>query len=358
MKQNLMRVILLVLVLIFTVNASSLLQKTHERAEINLHYCNISPDIGDSKTYKALSIPIVAQMQYNRYMKFYAKLNQGFQSYDGNGIYGFSDLDLSGSYLYDEITIVGGIRLPIGTKNLDSDGFTAVSAGRLPYINSSLAFAGSGFGFHTGASYGMEMSSDLSLAFGALYYFRGQYDPTKNIEEYNPADEFRLAAGADYGDNEFGFFGKTVLSFYTKEKLKGKELSDPGMGFNFVGNFMMSGWNLETILSKRGESKLKIGGDFEPPSLLSFKLSYADVWDYVSFLEDYSLMPYVGFEKTGEGTMTKGSGKLLIGCFIKNFNFKGFPGTPYLELNFGSISGDASLFGFRIGSDIKFQIYK
>jgi len=346
------------LVLFLTINANSLMQKAHEKAGVNLQFCRIGPEIGDAKSYTAFSIPLMAQVQNNRYMKFSARLNQGYQSYDGEGVYGFSDLDLGGSYLYNDITILGGIRLPIGTKEIKSDKFTTVSAGRLPYINSSLVYASSGFGFHAGASYGTEMSSDLSLAFGALYYFRGEYVPLKGMDDYNPADEFRLAAGADYSQGDFGFFGKTVLSFYSQEKLDGKKLSEPGMGLNFIGNFVYTSWSLETVFSKRGESELKWGGDFEPPSLFSFKLSYADVWDYAEILEEYSVMPYVGFEKTGEGSMTKGAGQLLLGCYLKNFFYKGFPGTPYFELRLGSISGDASLFGFKVGTDINFQIYK
>lgn len=342
--------------------AGTLLEKTHERAGVNLQYCRISPKIGDAVSYTALSFPITARVQTSRYLKIAAKLNQGYQSYDGNGLYGFSDLEIGGSYLMENYTIIGGIRLPMGTKDLSSKEFTSVSAGRLPYINSSLVYAGSGFGFHSGISYGMEMSSNLSLALGAIYFFKGAYDPIKGINDFNPSDEFRLAAGMDYKKGDFRFFGKTVISFYTNEKYEDDYSNnykvEPGAGFNFAGNFTWSDWHLETILSKRGESKSKWGGDFEPPSLLSLKVSYDNVWDYAAVLEEHSIMPYIGFEKTGKGSMTKEATQFLLGCYLQNFSYKGFPGIPFLELNFGTVSGDASLLGFKIGVDFDFQIYK
>jgi hypothetical protein len=365
MKMNLHKLILVFMVCIMPVllfpqqNQSQMLLKTHETVGLTFQMQSISPDAGDSKAYTLLAVPIQARYEYSRYLTFNMLFNHGYQSFDGTGLYGLGDLHLSGQYLYrEDITFVGGITLPIGTKKLEYEKLTATSAGRLPFVNAPIVCGMSGFGINFGASYGSQVNEETSIALGALYRMRGTYKPIKDGSDYNPSDEFMLAAGVDYGDEEtLGFFGDLQLSFYTEEKINGEKYADPGMGFALNGKLYINRFNLTLLYYHRGESDLGYAGDFKPPSIFSLKLGHKDAWSYLPFGSTLPVLPYIGFTKTGEGTLVDAATLFLLGACLEDFKLNGYPLRPFIEINFGSIGDDASTFGLKIGTDVSFQIY-
>lgn len=369
MYQNLYKILIIILLLfclsipIFAqgtqTSSSTFLKRMEDSAGVSFQMCAISPKSGDSKTYTAFAIPLQARYEHNRYMSFSLRLNQGFQSYDKTGLYGLGDMYVNCRYLFREnITFVGDITLPIGTDKLSFNEITAASAGRFPFINSQLVFGNSGFGLNAGASYGHQLNQETSIALGAIYYIRGGYTPIKGRSKYDPSDELLLAAGIEYGDKEnIGFIGDIQLSFYSAEKTDGKKVSEPGTGFAFSGKTFYHDFRLSTLFYKRGKSDLSYGGEFKPPSILSFKLSYQEIWSVVPLSLPVSLMPYIGYEHTGEGTMVDAANQFLLGGYLMDFYFNGYPLSPFFEISLGSAGKDTSTFGLKFGTVVSFQVY-
>lgn len=334
------------------------LQKLEESAGFNLQFFNINPDIGAKRSFTSFSLPLHTNYTYNRYLSFAISFNQGYQSFDGNGIYGVGDLLLSSRLLLNKnITIVGGFTLPTGSKELKPEELSATSAGRIPFINSPLRYGSSGFGFRGGFSYGSQLNSKTAIAAGIKYFYRGEYNPLEFVKDYDPSDELRLSAGIDYGNRESGLIAKTMLSFFTKERVAGNDQSEPGLGFAFQGTGFYQGWKLATTFYKRQKTKLTYGGKFKPPSLVNFKISHGEILNYLPGSSDIKALPYLGFEHTGEGTVVKSANIFLFGLFWQNLQYKEYPLAPYLELNFGSLAGDARILGLELGTNVTFQIY-
>src|SRR6056297_2039270 len=78
------------------------LKRAQESAGIKLQLCHIRPDVGDNRTFVALSLPLSASYEYNRYLSFSARLNQGYQTYDGSGLYGLSDMEIGARYFLNK----------------------------------------------------------------------------------------------------------------------------------------------------------------------------------------------------------------------------------------------------------------
>ena len=235
---------------------------------------------------------------------------------------------------------------------------TATSAGRFPFINSQLVFGNTGFGLNAGASYGHQLNDETSIAMGAVYYIRGSYTPIKGSPKYDPSDELLLAAGVDYGDKEdIGFIGDIQLSIYSAEKTDGKKVSEPGTGFVFSGKTFYHDFQLSTLFYQRGKSDLSYGGEFKPPSILSFKLSYQEIWSIIPLSLPVQLMPYIGFEHTGEGTLVDAANRFLLGGYLMDLGFNGYPLSPFFEISLGSVGKDTGTFGLRLGTNVSFQLY-
>jgi hypothetical protein len=340
-------------------NPSQMLLKTHETAGVLFQLQSFSPESGSGKSYTLLAIPFQARYEHNRYITYTLRLNQGFQSFDGTGMYTLGDINLGISALSGEnMTYLGEITLPIGSKNFEYAKLSTASAGRLPFVNAPVIYGASGLGLKIGASYGKQTSENTSIAFGARYHMRGEYKPVKGGAKYDPSNEFMLAAGIDHGDEEkVGFTGDLQILLYSEEKVGGKKYSDPGTGFCLSGDVYINHLNVNLLYFQRGESELSYSGTFKPPSIFRFKLSHQDVWNFIPLKFPVTVMPYVGYMKTGESTLVGGASLFLLGAYLEDYKLNGYPLKPFVEINFGSIGGDAGTFGFKIGTDVSFQMY-
>ncbi|NQT26431.1 hypothetical protein HQ585_13845 [candidate division KSB1 bacterium] len=342
-----------------TTAKKNILLKTHETAGLCFQLQSMSPESGSSKSYKMLAIPIQAKYNHNRYVAYTLRYNMGHQSFDGNGLFSFGNLNLGVRVLSGEkMTYMGELILPTGSQEFERNDLNTTSAGRLPFINAPLIYRASGMGLKLGASYGTQINEHTTVAFGARYSVRGSYTPIKKGTKYNPSDELMIAAGIDYGDAEsLGFMGDLQISLYSDEKVNHETYSDPGIGFSLSGDFYFSHLKINSLFYKRGESDLSYAGEFKPPSILRLKLSHKDVWDYIPLNLSVPVMPYIGYMMTGEGTMVDGSNLILLGATFGGVTYNEFPLSPYLEIGFGKIGDETSTFGLKIGTDVAFQVY-
>jgi hypothetical protein len=331
-------------------NRSSMLLKTHETAGIYLQAQAIAPGKGNTQFYNLLSIPVQIRYESNRYFSLTFRLNQGSQSYGGTGLYSLGDLEVDARYLQGEnLTFVGGVRLPTGTKALDYDQLIATSAGRLPFINAPVICGASGFGMHVGLSYGQQPNEKTAVAIGVLYTQRDEYTPIKDGGKYDPTDAFMVAGGIEYKDGqEWGFMCDVQFIKYSKEKMDGEELSDPGRGVALSGKFFLRQLELRTLYYYRDESHRKNAGDFIPPSVLNLKLGHRGVRPFI---------PYIGLTLTSQGTLVEAASLFLAGFYFEKFKLGDYPMNPYIEVNFGTIGSKTKTFGIKIGTDVSFQIY-
>ena len=342
-----------------TSTCRNILLKTHETAGLSYQFQSMSPKEGDSKNYQMLAIPIQARYEHSRYVTYTMRYSMGHQSFAGDGLFTFSNLDLGVRVLSGEkMTYIGELSLPVGSEKFKRDELNAASAGRLPFVNAPLIYKASGMGLKLGASYGTQMNENTSIAVGARYSVRGSYTPIKDGAKYNPSDELMIAAGIDYGDEaSAGFLGDLQVSLYSDEKVDGETYSDPGIGFAFSGDVFIKRLTLNLLLYKRGESDLSYAGEFKPPSIFRFKLAHKDVWDFILITFSKPVLPYIGFLKTGEGTLVDGASLFLLGASVGDVTYNDFPLSPYFEIGFGKIGDETSTFGLKIGTDVAFQVY-
>jgi hypothetical protein len=340
---------------IITIHAyagSPLLQRIEENAGVTLQLQQISPEDGEGSTYACFAIPLEFNYAPSRYTSMRVRLNQGYQSFAGTGLYGLGDLNISGKYLFRKnMTLLGGIVLPVGKKELTVEEIGTTSAARIPFINSPLIYGNSGFGLHIGLSYGKELNERTGLAVGLSYRLRTTYKPIKDSPEYNPSDEFMLAAGLNNGDKNKGYTADVQLSLYTAEELDGKKFSKGGTGVAISCKGFLRDYRADVLYYQRQASKLEYGGDFKPPLIINLKVGKKGL------LPVQELVPYLGFEHTGEGTLIDSANLLLLGAYYEEISYNGYPLSPFLQLSYGWVGDKSSTLGFKVGTNISFQIY-
>jgi hypothetical protein len=354
MKKDVMLIIYSSLsILILSSYASSpFLQRMEENAGITLQLQQISPKDGEGSTYTCFALPLEFHYAPSRYSSLRVRLNQGFQSFAGTGLYGLGDLSISGKYLYRKnVTILGGINLPTGRKELTVEQIGTTSAARIPFINSPLIYGNSGFGLHLGLSYGMELNERTGLAVGISYRLRTTYKPVKDSPDYKPSDEIMLAAGVNNGDKIKGFTADAQFSIYTAEKLGGKKFTEGGTGMAISFKGFLQDFHADALLYLRQASKLTYGGDFKPPLIMTLLVGNTNL------IHIQSLVPYVGIEHTGEGTLIDSANLFLLGAYYEEININGYPMNPFIQFSYGSIGGNSSTLGFKVGTNISFQVY-
>ena len=333
------------------------LQKTTETTGMHIQWNRFSSDF-ESQSYVAFVLPFRATFQQNRYRSFSLTLNQGFQSFEEEGVYGISDLRVSlkqllsrniGPLKAEEWTFVADLTIPVGTKELEREQLTATSAGRLPYVHTPLSYGASGLGFKVGSAYGHQLTEDVVIGLGLSYDFRRKYKPIQGGSEYDPSDEILLAVGLEYGDRDFGCIGDVQLGFYTSEKVDGREGLSPGMGLSVSGRVFREETELSVMYTTRGKDEQGVIA-FQVPSVLTVKLAQG-------FAFADPIVPYLGLERNNEGTRVPAATVLLLGGHIRSRLWGGYPVDPYVEVKYGNIGNESNTLGFKFGTTVALRVY-
>ncbi len=311
-------------------------------------------------SYYALAIPLRAIYAPNRYQSVAVFLNQGYQNFDETGLYGVSDVQIRYQYLLsrnmgflkaEEWTFLAEIYVPTGTKKLEPLKMTVTSTARIPYVRAPLLYGIAGFSAKFGALFSRPVSENLNIGFGGWYFYRGSYRPLKDGGKFNPADEILLTAAVEVGDRSTGFVGDVRYGFYTSEKVDGEKIASPGALLAASGQFFRWGWELTAIYFNRGATRFEFGGDFKSPSLFISRVGYR-------ITGSEHLIPYLGYEHTGNGDRLYAANVFLVGFYSRQVRLGGFPLDPFVELRLGSIKGGTKTTGVRVGTSIAFQIYR
>jgi len=214
-----------------------------------------------------------------------------------------------------------------------------------------LIYGNSGFGFHVGYSRGLELNERTSLAVGISYRVRTAYKPVEKKPEYDPSNELMLAAGVNCGDRLKGYTADLQFSIYSAEKLDDRDYSKGGTGIAVSAKGFLNNWRAEALYYQRQASELQYGGEFKAPLIMDVKIGRTGL------LPLASLIPYAGFEHTGEGTLMPAANVVLIGAYFEELQYNGYPLSPFVQVSFGSVGDNSNTLGFKVGSNISFQMY-
>ncbi len=359
MTRNLKLTIFSIIILsISTLPLQAQLKKTIETAGVNFQWHRFSTD-GVSTKYMVLAIPFRVVYEPTRYASFSVILNQGYQSFEDNSLYGLGNLHVEykqmltsdiGFLKAEDWTFQARVTAPTGKKELEPQELAVASTGRIPYVKSPLSYAASGFGFKVGTAYGSQVGENTSIGFGVSYDYRGSYKPIKGSGDFDPSDEILFAAGLDIGDETGGFIGDFRFALYNNEKLDSIEISSPGNAFSASGQVFLGKTELMALYYDRKETEFQFGTEFKSPSVLAVRLGQR--FDFLG-----KFIPYVGYERSGEGDRIFAADVFLLGGYTKNMRWGGFPFNPYIELKYGNIGDDANTLAVRVGTSLAFQLY-
>lgn len=171
------------------------------------------------------------------------------------------DTKLNMSYLLPQLlpvdVLVGlDFNLPTGKTNLDDKELAAIMDPDLVSITNF----GEGFNINPTIAFAKEWQKWL-IGIGFGYVWRGEYDYSKNMHDYDPGDIFSFTTQLHYIPSDLWhikFF--TNFTTYKKDELQGKSYYDEGdyLQIGIGAKYLGSSFAAETIIQKimRGKSKI------------------------------------------------------------------------------------------------------
>ncbi len=135
----------------------------------------------------------------------------------------------------DRLLLQGGANLPSGKRELTAEEFAVTRALGHPLLGFGLKQYGQGFDVSGGASIALPLGASSTFGVGGGFIQHGSYTLLENGDDYKPAPEFSVSAGADFGgaaDAGSGGGGTLRLDgtvrVYGKDELDGAEIFQEG----------------------------------------------------------------------------------------------------------------------------------
>jgi hypothetical protein len=217
---------------------------------------------------RQIYIPIKIDGQYRR-VSYGILSGYAYTHYDSNGAEAQSlknilDTKLNISYEFFDIfpvnTILGlDLNLPTGERNLREENYGLLTDSDLYSITS----LGEGFNINPTLNFSKEWENWVGgIGFG--YVWRGEYDLTSNISDYDPGDIFNMFAEMDY-DFSLEWRGRffTNYAYYHKDKVQGQDFYQEGafLLFGMGLHYDRIKWEADAVLQGifRGKSKFPTG---------------------------------------------------------------------------------------------------
>lgn len=305
---------------------------------------------GKSKVFRMISMPLLFRFYPSRYLSIQMKMEQGEYFLSNESLFGMADMEIDWmTFITSSLTLNGGVIIPIGKKELTRREFELVSMSKLPIIEDPLKFARSGFGGHIGASFAYQFANEGTFGLGLRYFYRGAYMPIESGYRYDPSDEIRISAGLHLGNRKsLKIMLDGHFSLFSQDKLDGRMYTEKSNAYVLAFRSNLAFIRIQGLLYRRDESQTVYGYAYQAPDILSGKIGIC----LFTFM-----VPYVGYRKSGEGTYTPASTAFLGGIWFEDFQTFGYPMSPYLELFNGTMADHLNASGFRIGTDLDFQVY-
>jgi len=213
---------------------------------LQLIYSSWSVDDGDSRRdISQVTVPAsgFVPLRNNFEARFYianAANSMTWQNddYTLNGISDFR-VQFSHAFYDDRLLASFGVNLPIGKKELTADEDRAIVESLADnYLSFPLRRLGEGFGFQALVGTAT-MIGTVRFGSGLAFQYNGSYSPYRDVEEYDPGDEFSLNISADVGRGRSSFNGDIIYSLFTKDRLAGNDVlkQSPRLDLRFGWNF-------------------------------------------------------------------------------------------------------------------------
>ncbi len=183
-------------------------------------------------------------------------------------------VQFSQSLQEDQLLLSGGINLPTGRKNLDSEGQAILDLLSQNYLQFPFRRLGEGFGFNLLAGVAQKLDRFL-VGGGITYQYNGSYEPYEASGDYDPGDMISINAGAELPGEHTTASVDVIYSLYTDDKLEDTKVFrqsptfDSRLGVTHKTGVITLQGSLRYIL--RGDNKLPADTS-EAADLISQKL--------------------------------------------------------------------------------------
>lgn len=157
----------------------------------------------DSLVLKEFSTMVFAFLPIHRNLAAGLRINHAATS--GNGLTsadGLTDAQASLAYTRDvrraRLLVSFTVNLPSGKQHFTPDEFRTVSLVALNEYGFQIPSFGQGIGLTPAVTLALPLSEDVVAGFGAVYQYRGSYEPLADMTDtYNPGNEVLLTGGLD-----------------------------------------------------------------------------------------------------------------------------------------------------------------
>lgn len=222
---------------------------------------------------------------------------------------GIADTRVGFSYVVpgDKLWVNGGVSVPTGVTKLTENELSIATLISETSLDYNVPVFGQGLNANLGFAYAYQLQRRLIAGFGALYVYKGEYQPAwieGFSQMYKPGDEISLNAGLDYSS----FSKLSRLSFdltvtnYFPDQLGGQNFIQSGLRFMTLAVYSVKGGPfLHRLLVRtrlRTQSQLYSSGVAEKfKSSQHYEAQYTASW---------SPAEWFSFSVLGEGKLHTG----------------------------------------------------
>ncbi|MBN2070976.1 MAG: hypothetical protein JW814_05915 [Candidatus Krumholzibacteriota bacterium] len=158
-------------------------------------------------------------------------LDMGSEEADISGL-GDLRIQLSHSFVKDQVLLSAGVNLPTGKRKLDPvDERAIIEFLSYDFLSLPMRRYGEGLGFNLQAGGAKEIGS-FKYGVSAIYDYCGTYQPYSGSGDYDPGDAFTLAGTANTRIGKITYSADAGFSLFTTDQLDDEDIYKQAPQFN------------------------------------------------------------------------------------------------------------------------------
>ncbi|MBI5473538.1 MAG: hypothetical protein HY961_14455 [Ignavibacteriae bacterium] len=356
-----------ILILALAITSSSFAQESadviNQQATLTILPMYQQWSSGGTKLFSEVSSTLHWYQPLSR--EFSVSLRSSYASSTGNvaSLAGINDMQVNFNYYLESADMVFGlgVNVPSGKNKLTESEFET------SYLISNSVFRlqvphyGSGLNLSPSVSWALPLSDKVVVGLGAMYFYRGRFDPVTEITNYDPADEITLSGGCDVRFDAMSSLSLDgVFTLFGKDKVKNIEVFSPGKklltGMRFKRYFEFDELTLTVLARFRWGTETRIGNVLLPnaervePDQLELGGSYLAKLSTTVSLR--FLLEGRFFEESADPLSGAALGVVGTGLEISASDYLTIP--LQFKYSFGTIKGDVSLSGLDVAAGLTF----
>ena len=292
-------------------------------------------------------------------------LRTSYAAASGNvtSLQSLNDVQLNLNYYFEPADMVFGLglNLPSGKKKLTQGEFETSYLISNSLFRLQVPHYGTGFNISPTVSWAVPVSDRVVVGVGAMYFYRGSFDPVIALTNYDPADEITLSAGCDVRLDPVSTVSfDAVFTIFGKDKVNNVEVFAPGRkllgGVRFKRYLGFDELSFSAVARFRSNTEVRIGNVLLPnqervePNQLELGGFYAAKLTNIFVLR--FLLEGRFFEESSDPLSGAVLGMVGVG---PEFSVSGSIKIPVLlKYTFGNVKGNTSVSGLDAGVGITF----